>query len=92
MKVFDDPELEEKLDHLDALDGPATEYDTLRKELLPLFTNKNDYVIGKWLVRGTEITRRMKAQPAKEAKTTKYWHTSFERIEQDGLKPGGEND
>jgi len=81
MKVFDDPELEAKLDDLDACKVPAAEHARLKKELLPLFMNKKDYVIGKWLVLGEEKKRNMKAQPAKEAEETKYWQTKFERIE-----------
>lgn len=81
MKVFDDPELEAKLDHYDTLKPLSSECEKLKKELLPLFVNKKDYVIGKWLIKGQEITRNMKAQPAKEATKSKYWHTSFERIE-----------
>lgn len=88
LKVFDDPELEAKIDRFTELKPVHSEFEKVKKGLLPLFANKKDYVIGKWLVGGEEKTKNFKAAPAKEATQTKYWATTFELIEQPAKDEG----
>jgi len=87
MKQVNDPEFEEKLARRAALDLAATEYDHLDKEiketLKAAMKPMDNWIIGDWLVSATEKERRMKAQPAKEAHTSKYMAFDVSRIDEE---------
>lgn len=79
LQMINDPELEAKLNRRAELDPAATEYDRLDKELKEVFKGRDGLIIGNWLVSGEEKTRNYKAQTARE---TKYWQTTFERVDE----------
>jgi len=81
IKMIDDPELESKLEEWGRLKPEFSAYTKIDKELKELFKERDNLVIGKWLVKGTLATRSMKAQPAKEAQAITYWKSTIEKID-----------
>lgn len=86
MKMINDPEFADKLAKRAELDQAATEYDKLDKEiketLKAAMKPGDNWIIGDYLVAAEEKTRRMKAQPAKEAKTLTYLGFDVSKIDE----------
>lgn len=86
MKAVNDPELADKIARRAELDAAATEYDKLDKEIKEVLCGAmkpmDSWIIGDYLVTAEEKTRRMKAQPAKEASVLKYIAFTIEKVEE----------
>jgi len=84
MQVLDDQELGAKLARLKELEDAATEYDRYDREvktfLKAAMCDKQTFIIGDFLVSADEKTRKMKAQPAKDAHEQKYLSFEIERL------------
>lgn len=91
MRMINDPEFADKITRRAELDPMATEYDKLDKEvketLKAAMKPRDNWIIGDWLISASEKERRMKAQPAKEAHTSKYLSFDIQPIsEEDAAK------
>lgn len=96
MKIINDPEFADKITRRAELDAAATEYDKLDKEikgtLKEAMKPMDNWIIGDWLITAEEKERRMKAQPAKEAHTSKYLSFDIQPItEEDAIKKSSED-
>lgn len=76
--IEDNKELEAKIDRKEELRQVAKEYETLSEEIKDFAENKENYVVGKYLITGKLITVN---KPAKEAETSTYWKSKIIKIE-----------
>lgn len=79
--ILADEELERKLERMGELAAAADEHDALEKEVKAAVKGKDGLVIGRWLIRGKEVIKHFKPQPAKPAADRVEWHTKIERLE-----------
>jgi hypothetical protein len=77
LKVLAEPEFEAKLERRHELAPAFREYETLDKEVKERVKGQDGLVLGRFLIRGKEVTRHMKAQPERDVT---FWQPKIEVI------------